>query len=274
MMSLTALFALCGGAAAQKVAVADLEALPGETVSLTLQLDTDGGSYTGLEFDVQFPQLGFSTTGNAVTNAGWNGAFTIGVVGELVENVARCGLLSYSDTEIPYEGLHEIGSVEFSVSDALPVGSYKVTLTNMTLIGDERVPVPEASFILNVVNVHSVVLDETSVDVPEVASGVNVRVRRTIKAGEWSTICLPFSMTADQVTAAFSADVKIGDFKGCDVDDVTGDVKVKFAEATAMEANHPYIIMVGADVAEFTVDGVDIAPADAEVSLEIGRAHV
>ena len=269
-MSLTALFALCGGAAAQQMAVADVEALPGETVSLTLQIDTDGGSYTGLEFDILFPQSGFSTTANAVTSSGWDGAFTIGDVGTLEENTARCGLLSFSDTEIPYEGLHELGTIEFTFSDALHIGSYTVTLTNMTLIGlgDERVSVADVNFNLNVVNVHSVVLDETSTTAPVPATGVNVRVRRTIKAGEWSTICLPFSMTASQVTAAFGADVKIGDFKGCDVDDETGNVKVKFSEVTAMEANHPYIIKVGSDVAEFTVDGVDIEPDDAEVKLD------
>ena len=89
MMSLTAFFAFCGGAAAQQVAVAPVEALPGETVALSIQLDTDGGSYTGLEFDIQFPQEGFTTTGTTKTAATWDGAFTIGNVGGVgIENLA------------------------------------------------------------------------------------------------------------------------------------------------------------------------------------------
>ena len=38
-----------------------------------------------------------------------------------------------------------------------------------------------------------------------------------MKAGEWSTICLPFDMTAEQVQTAFGDDVALGDFTGYDV---------------------------------------------------------
>lgn len=73
-------------------------------------------------------------------------------------------------------------------------------------------------------------------------TNANVRVRRTIKAGEWNTICLPFAMTAEQVKGAFGNDVQIGDFNDYEFD---GDViSVKFRNATAIEANHPYIIKV------------------------------
>ena len=41
-------------------------------------------------------------------------------------------------------------------------------------------------------------LDETSTTAPEVATGVDVRVKRTINANEWSTICLPFAMSTAQ----------------------------------------------------------------------------
>ena len=64
MMCFASLFAICGGVAAQQITADDVEALPGETVSFTMYLDTEGGEYTALEFDIQFPQTGF-TTGNA-----------------------------------------------------------------------------------------------------------------------------------------------------------------------------------------------------------------
>lgn len=272
LMSLTAFFALCGGAAAQQVAVGDVEALPGETVSLSMQLDTDGGSYTGLEFDIQFPQAGF-TTGSATTTAAWDGAFTIGDVGGVgITNLARCGVLSYSDTPIPGEGLLDFGTVSFTVDNAVETGDYTVTLTNMTLIGDSRVSVPDATFTLHVVSAHTVVLDEESTTVPEAATGVNVRVKRTLKADVWSSICLPFAMTAAQVEEAFGSDVQLGDFTGAEVsfdasDNVTA-IAVNFENATAIEANHPYIIKVSSEITEFTIDGVDLSPDEDEAIIE------
>ena len=41
-----------------------------------------------------------------------------------------------------------------------------------------------------------------------------VRVKRTINANEWSTICLPFAITAEQVKGVFGDDVQLGDFTG------------------------------------------------------------
>lgn len=107
-----------------------------------------------------------------------------------------------------------------------------------------------------------VVLDETSTTAPDGANGVDVRVKRTINAGEWSTICLPFAMTAAQCQAAFGSDVEIGDFKGYTYNSDEDKITVNFSSVTAIEANHPYIIKVSAAVTEFSVDGVDVNPAD------------
>ncbi|MGX8697939.1 MAG: hypothetical protein ACSW8D_16285, partial [Prevotella sp.] len=78
IMSLIAFSSLCGEALAQQVKATDLEALPGETVSMTMLINTEGGSYIGLEFDIQFPTEGFTTTGNATNSLeGWDGQFFI-----------------------------------------------------------------------------------------------------------------------------------------------------------------------------------------------------
>lgn len=101
-------------------------------------------------------------------------------------------------------------------------------------------------------------LDENSTTFPETATDVDVRVRRTIKANEWSTICLPFAMGEAQVKAAFGGDVQLADFIDYVYDDEAGRITVNFAKVTEMEANHPYIIKVKSKVEEFTVDGVDV----------------
>ena len=115
-----------------------------------------------------------------------------------------------------------------------------------------------------------VVLDENSTTEPAAATGMDVRVRRTITAGEWNTICLPFAMSADQVKTVFGNDVLLGDFKGYEVKDDES-ISVKFDQVSAIEANHPYIIKVETAMDEFEVDGVDVDPQDAEINLGTKR---
>ena len=107
---------------------------------------------------------------------------------------------------------------------------------------------------------------------PVAESGANVLVKRTINADEWSTICLPFAMSSEQVKAAFGDDVKLADFDGVettfdDADNVVN-IQAKFNDVTAIEANHPYIIMVSKKIEKFTVDNVDIIPEEDEAYIE------
>ncbi len=108
-------------------------------------------------------------------------------------------------------------------------------------------------------------LDENSTTAPTASSGVvDVRVKRTIAAGNWSTICLPFAMNASQIITAFGTDVQLANFTGVDTDfdadDKVVGLTAKFSNVSAIAANHPYIIKVSSPVTEFTVDGVTIAP--------------
>ena len=106
-------------------------------------------------------------------------------------------------------------------------------------------------------------IDETSTVAPEAVDKAYVTVERHIYAGEWSTLCLPFAMSAEQVKTAFGEDVELGDFAGCEVN---GDhISVKFDRVTSIDANHPYIIKLSSTVFKFTVEDVAISPAPAEV---------
>lgn len=115
-------------------------------------------------------------------------------------------------------------------------------------------------------------LDENSTTIPEASSGaVDVRVKRTINANSWSTICLPFAMDEAQVKAAFGDDVLLGDFQDYDTtedgDNIIG-ITVNFTSATTIEANHPYIIKVINAITEFTVDDVDINADEEDAYVE------
>jgi hypothetical protein len=161
-------------------------------------------------------------------------------------------------------------SFKVSVASDVELGDYPVILKEMKLsetdISKYYVTDYVESTLTVVENDGRVVLDENSTSMPESATGANVRVKRTLNKGNWSTICLPFAMTAEQCKEAFGLDVKIADFTGTESefdeeDNVIG-IKAGFQSVTSMEENHPYIIKVGENITEFTVDGVDITPDD------------
>ena len=113
-----------------------------------------------------------------------------------------------------------------------------------------------------------VVLDEDSTTVPVAAENVDVTVRRTINAQEWSTLCLPFSMSAQQVKSTFGTDVQLAAFNDYVYDEQTDMLTVDFADVTSIEANRPYLIWVTSPVAEFSVRGVTIDPQEAVVDFD------
>lgn len=247
LISLLTVFTCYGGVSAQTISVAsDIEALAsGETVSFNLHI-AEAIEMTSMHFEVVLPSPLTMSAVNAT--AAWNAMFS--------EEAGVVGAISSSANAFNGEG--DIAAVQIEVPASTPEGTYPVTVNNVRVNGTTLATT--ATFNVVVVNAHTVVLDETSTTAPEAAAGVNVRVKRTIKADEWSTICLPFAMTTEQVKAAFGDDVRLGDFQGCEENGEK--VNVKFAEATAIEANHPYIIKVSTPVSEFTVDGVDISPED------------
>lgn len=109
------------------------------------------------------------------------------------------------------------------------------------------------------------VIDENATVAPQAMSGTNVKVIRTIKANEWSTICLPFNMDADQLKAAFGDGVSLADFTDWEVvaeDDYIYQVNIMFSPVNALEAHHPYIIKTTKDVSEFLALGVDVTEED------------
>lgn len=70
---------------------------------------------------------------------------------------------------------------------------------------------------------------------------VSVTWVRNLKADSWNTVCLPFTMTAEQLKATFGNDVKVESFKDATID-ASGKVTINFASSTEIEAGHPYLI--------------------------------
>lgn len=91
---------------------------------------------------------------------------------------------------------------------------------------------------------------------PVAAENVDVVLTRTINAGKWSTIVLPFDMTEEQVTEKFGANVKLAQFTAYN----SATKEVTMSAATAMNANEPYMIKVaeGQYNSPVTINGVTI----------------
>jgi len=244
-------------------------------VSINCAFDTQ---FKGFQFDVVLEggltlvldgdskpvgEIGFEGTDHSVSSS------------KVAEGQYRFVVVSMSNKQLPTSGtllkVRVTGASEKTIGDSF---NAHVKNVEFTTLATEVQALADVDFTITIgepVELRTL-LDETSTVAPVAETGANVRVNRTIKAGQWNTICLPFAMTAEQVKAAFGDDVLLGNFTSWSSEEdgsVVVGIKVGFTEVTAMEANHPYIIKVGSNVSTFTVDGVDITP-EAEPTLQVG----
>ena len=284
IISICALLALAGGAKADDAFSVDNVTLPqnGEAdVVVRFSLD-EGSTCSGYTFWLQVPEeLAFVTyEKNSKTYITCTAGDCYDETPTLTPNIdggyLKVGCLTAnSDPLNKQSGV--LVTFRLKVSGTVNVGDVLTgTLTKGTISAENGTvhDVADATFTVTIGEPADTrtILDETSTTAPEAATGVDVRVKRTIKANEWSTICLPFAMTETQVKATFGEDVQLADFTGTDSefdddDNVVG-IKVNFETATAIEANHPYIIKVSAPITEFTLDGVDIVTDEDEAYIE------
>lgn len=276
---LIALAALCGFAIQANAADTDLTALnnvvyiapatltQGQTQTIALNAKNKD-NLRAFQCEVVLPEgitfKSFAVAGERSDgkNFGLSGAnFSDGVVKVLFGGNSE-------DVIVPGDG--QIALITVEISASLAVGSYPIRVQNTVLNGlDTEADIVESTLTVS----DRITLDEDATEAPADAEGAKVKVLRTIKANEWSTICLPFAMTEAQVAEAFGAGVQLADFTGYETiedEEITG-IKVSFETAKAIEANHPYIIKVAADVASFNVDGVNIAAEEEPKNAVIKR---
>lgn len=91
----------------------------------------------------------------------------------------------------------------------------------------------------------------------EAKTGVNVTLKRSMVAGEWNTICLPFALTEDKAKAAFGDNVKIVEL---DTEAAVDANVLSFKASTEIAAATPYLIKPSAvsETGTYTFEGVDI----------------
>ena len=243
-----------------------------------MNINVGEGAYTAYQYQMQFPATGFTLTGNTSTNSGWQGGSLS--VGEL-DALGKANASAYSSAlkNIP-TGDIEIGTVEFTVGTGVATGEYDVTISGFDFLdGNNYIHANNGSDVTFKVKVLDkatdyFTLDENSTELPIARTGVNVKVKRTIKKDEWSTLCLPFDMTKEQVLNTFGDDVKLAYFEDYDVEKEGSNVNtitVNFEEedlSLGFSGNYPYLIKISKDVTEFTVDGVNIDPDEDNAVIE------
>ena len=168
----------------------------------------------------------------------------------------------------PVEAAADIALEDYSVS----VSNLKVVFEDDT---DTGLIVDAGETTVTVAD--KLVLDETA-DFISAANGstADVTVNRTIKAGEWNSIVLPFKVTADQATEIFGADAELAQFSGftveSDEDYVPQAIEINFSaytpnKRTGIPAGTPFIVKPVADITSFAVAGVTFSKSVVEKEI-------
>lgn len=277
LMSLCAMLAMAGNTFADDTFSVD-DILQPNTASapLVVRFSLDAGSdCSGYNFWVQLPEkLEFvvDDLGIPVFTAGDSYTGTPSITPNIDGGYLKVGCLTANTTPLnKQEGILVSFLVKVKNGATVTVGE---TLTGylkegvISSEGGQTHSVANSNFTITITD--KVVLDENSPMVPEATSGnVNVLVRRTIYANQWSTICLPFPMPVEKLKAAFGDGYQLyyisGYEKETDTNGKVTSITINFTKRElALQVNRPYIIKIDKDedITEFVVNEVKINPSD------------
>ena len=88
---------------------------------------------------------------------------------------------------------------------------------------------------------------------------------RTLTAGQWNTLCLPFSLNSSQIAACFGAGTEVKTLSSYANDGTT--VTVTFADVTTIEAGKPYIVKPTTSVVDPAFTDVTISNTMTDVTV-------
>lgn len=276
LLFIAAFFALSGNlsAANYTISVPNFTGYKGSDATMAIELTNDA-VLAGAQFDMTLPD-GVTFTGYELTDR------TTGMT--LGSDNGRYILFSMPDQGVKHTiaaGNGTIMNFKLNIAETVVPGDYTITFEDVRISGENNEPVSStiASATLTVKEMATVTLDEESTTVPTATTEpVIAKVKRSIKAGQWSTICLPFAMTSDQLTEAFGDGVALAEFTDYQVEDNNySDASgitlqfTKLAETAGTVANNPYLIKVTNDITYdegFTVKNVTLDPRNnARVSI-------
>ena len=93
---------------------------------------------------------------------------------------------------------------------------------------------------------------------PTFAQGTypSVTLTRTIKANKWNTFCVPFGMTAGEITSQLGTGTVVKELT--DATKNGDNYTLTFSEASSIVAGHPYMVKVPSEVTSISLSNKDI----------------
>lgn len=188
--------------------------------------------------------------------------------GTTAENASTGSLYTFDGND------GEVARITVDIPEGYETGEYTIHIKN-AILSDENAVKTELNDYDTTLTIEEndgrIHFDESSAVLPSYVAGDkgNVSMKRTIKAGEWSTIVLPFTLTKTKAESIFGNDVRLGEFDGfetiySDEEDITPDaIKIHFSEykmtaKKGITGGKPYLIQVSKDIENIEADDVTL----------------
>lgn len=287
-MLLTALVAYCGGAMADGLEVQDVNISQGGEATLEIALENPVTEFAAFQFNVELADgitVATNDKGKFVYEKGARldeeFSLSLSQPDALVNTYRVLGY--YTETQPIPSTTGAVVKITIKADAALAVGTThvcKLSAINLTETNETKHTPDDITFNVKITEKTYTILDETSTTAPVASGGpVDIQVKRTIKANEWSTLVLPFDMTEAQLKEALGSDVKLVEFEDYEAeytgDDVTG-LTVNFVATDLTEGfygNYPYLVKTSKDITEFIVTStIDPDEEGAVVEYDNGKS--
>ncbi len=288
VLSIMTLLTIAGTSMAQTnaLSVADISLPQNSTATLTVSFQFDvADSYTGYSFNLELPSdLEF------ILDEGTDVACTMGschdkshtVTANLNEGLVKVAGLSGGSK--PLKGTSgELLTFTIKPKSEVTVGqTFTGTIKDILIVPVEgtKKNLDNSTFTVTIDEPDDGRLKffESSTSLPTYTPGdkADVTMTRTIKANQWSTIVLPFTLTKAKAEAAFGSDVQLAEFAGFEVEyadeeDVTPDaITIKLTTYTmtskkGLNGGKPFLIKTSKDVESFQADAVTLVGSVTDV---------
>ena len=243
--------------------------------------------YSGWQFSLYMPEQVStvkSAKGTSLFNAGSCHDESYTITSSYSEGVD--GYVALSLETSPITGTNDmLISIPVEAIDNLEVGtSYQASLKDIQFGNKDGIHTSffdDVTFTITIGEPDDgrIKFDENAVSLPSYTAGEkgNVSMTRTIKAGQWSTIVLPFTLTKAKAEAIFGSDVQLAEFAGFEVtysdeEDLSPDAIAINLSAYAMTAKKgmtggkPFFIKTSKDIESFEADDVTLFREITDVS--------
>lgn len=272
---------------ADGLTVGNVTLMQGGTATVEVEFNNTADSYRAVLLDIALPEgvtIEGDKYGDLPCAKGTRLSENYSVTGNHLENGNyRFGVINTSDDE-PIAG--ESGTLfSFTITAAAEAatGTFPATVSAIKLTDASAVDHAQEGFTFDVTveeNDGRIHFDESQTQLPTYTAGgkADVRMQCTIKAGNWSAIVLPFTLTKEKAEAAFGADVQLAEFSGFEVDygedeeNVTPlGITINFKTYTmnarkSMTGGKPFLIRTSRDIDSFEADEVTLFDAVTDVA--------